>query len=112
MSVNTASYLYSFSASIYYLPPKWAFGKIGCAEHEDGIRLDQFNMIWSLEVIFSLVYGVPHNFFIYGPIAPKLHQKVCIVTSLGQDKLLHVGNNQSVNEKVMRYTVEKNGNER
>ena len=30
--------------------------------------------------------GVPHNFFIYLLIAPKLHQKVYIDTSLDQDK--------------------------
>ena len=33
--------------------------------------------------------GVSHNFFIYRPIAPKLHKKVCIVcidTSLSKDK--------------------------
>ena len=30
--------------------------------------------------------GVPHDFFIYRPIMPKLHQQVSIDTSLDQDK--------------------------
>ena len=30
--------------------------------------------------------GVPHNLFIFQPIMPKLHQHMCIKTSLAQGK--------------------------